>query len=126
MNKESIEKIPEHKVTGGLYRLLGELFKVLSSPTRIQILHLLYPQSQRKLFTFSQIMFGIQKNPSTVNFHLEKLMKYGLVEKVEEGKYRITEVGTFALKADPANIIAMTEKAIETGKAEGYIVSQGQ
>jgi DNA-binding transcriptional ArsR family regulator len=120
---EIAEKIKEDKIKGGLYKLLGDLFQVLSSPTRIEILRLLLPCSPPPQLTFSEIMFGLRKNPNTINYHLERLMEYGMVAKTSEGKYAITEIGQLALKAEPADIIAVTEKAIENGKAKGYVIS---
>ncbi len=118
------EKIPEDKIKGGLYKVLAELFQVLSSPDRIRILRILLPCSPPPELTFSEIMFTIQKNPNTVNYHLEKLMEYGLIKKTEGKKYQITEAGQLALNADLVDIIAITEKAIEKGKAEGYVIPE--
>ena len=115
-----IKKLPEQKVKEGLYLLLSELFKVLSSPIRIKILCLLYPRNERVTLSFSEIMFEIRKNPSTVKHHLDELRKYEFIEKTKDG-YRITNLGIFALKAEVTKLIEITDKAIEMGKAEGYI-----
>ena len=123
MNKDT-QKISEQKIKGGLYKVLADLFQVLSNPDRIKILRILLPSSPPPELTFSQIMFAIQKNPNTVNYHLMKLSDYGMIMKTEQGKYRITEGGQLALNADSADIIAITEKAIEKGKAEGHIISE--
>ena len=116
-----MEKLSEQKIKEGLYTLLSELFRVLSSPIRMKMLYMLYANGKRPTLTFSEIMFQIRKNPSNVKHHLDKLMRHKLVERTKDG-YRITDIGIFALKAEVTKLIEITEKAIEKGKAEGYVV----
>ena len=115
--------VSEKKVKEGLFKFLSEFYKVLSDATRIGILDMLY-SNKPKALTFTDIFLRLRKNPNTINIHLKRLMKYGLVEKVEKGKYRITEIGTMALNVSAIDIVTLTKKAIEIGKAKGYIISE--
>lgn len=115
--------VSEEKIKEGLFRFLSTFYKVLSSATAIEILHMLY-SCKPKVLTFTDITSGVKRDRHIVNFLLKKLTAYGLVEQVKEGKYRITEIGVFALKISAAEIITLTEKAIEIGKKKGYVISR--
>jgi DNA-binding transcriptional ArsR family regulator len=105
-------EISEAKVREGTFRFLAALFKVLSSPTRLKILDLLYhnPPERR---TFSDIMFGVGKNPSVVANDLKMLQTYKLVEKLDGGNYKITEEGKLALNANARDIVEFVETALK-------------
>jgi len=124
MEKRKNGRIAESKVKEGLYKLLADVFSVLSNATRIRMLHILLPHSPPPRVTFSEIMFAVRKNPNAVNYHLGKMMEFGMVRKTEDGKYQITEIGELALNADLEDILSITERAIETAKTKGYIVSK--
>lgn len=102
--------IDKSKVQEGTYKLLAILFQVLASPARIKILDLLRHNPPEK--TFSDVMFALGMNPNVVNHHLQRLQKFGLVEKTEKGHYKITEIGDLALSATSENILQIVEKSL--------------
>jgi predicted transcriptional regulator len=84
------------------YSKLSGFYGMLSKPLSLEIIVLTeHPQK------FYDLVWELKKNPSTVHYHLQKLLEYGLVEKV--GKlYRNTEIGKAVLTED---VVRLTQIA---------------
>ena len=113
-------KIIDEKVRQGAYKLLAELFMVLSNPDRLEILDLLShnPPASR---SFSTIMFSVHRNPNVVNRHLNKLGEYSFVRKTEDGNYQITETGKLALSATSSDILEIVDQSLSIARKERII-----
>jgi DNA-binding transcriptional ArsR family regulator len=71
---------------------LSNIYVALAHPTRQGILRLL---GQNKISSFSDLMEKLNvKDSSTLTHHLKKLE--GLVDRVEDGKYVLTDLGHLA------------------------------
>ncbi len=107
--------VDETKVKEGTYTLLAILFQVLANPARIRILDLLRHNPPEK--TFSDVMFALKKNPHVVSHHLQRLQRFGLIRKTENGHYKITDIGDLALSATSENVLQIVEKSLAMVKA---------
>jgi predicted transcriptional regulator len=58
-------------------------------------------------------MFGVGKNPSVVSNDLKVLQTYKLVEKLNDGNYKITEEGKLSLNANARDIVQLVETALK-------------
>ena len=95
----------------GLYILVKEVGKVLSSEKRMEILRLL----DKKACTFSDIMRATGRNPKSIRDDLRLLEKYGFIAHTENA-YIITDVGKAALDAGISGIKEVIESAIRAYK----------
>ena len=91
----------------GLYILVKEVGKVLSSEKRMEILRLL----DKNACTFSDIMRATGRNPKSIRDDLRLLEKYGFIEHIGN-TYIITDVGRMALGAGISSIKEIIESAI--------------
>lgn len=107
------------RVKEGAFKFLASLYEILSNPTRLGILDLLYRTSDEK--TFSDIMFTIRKNPNVVSKALKVLQEYKLIEKTERG-YKITEEGKFLLNMNARSVMELVKKGLEiTTKSDDFL-----
>ncbi len=97
----------------GLYILVKEVGKVLSSEKRMEILQLLNKEADK--CTFSDIMRETGRNPKSIRDDLRLLEKYGFIEHTENA-YIITDVGRMALDAGISGIKEIIESAIRAYK----------
>ena len=97
----------------GLYMLVKEVGKVLSSEKRMEILRLLNEKADK--CTFSDIMRATGRNPKSIRDDLRLLEKYGFIEHTENA-YIITDVGRMALDAGISGIKEIIESAIRAYK----------
>ena len=97
----------------GLYILIKEVGKVLSSEKRMEILRLL----DKKACTFSDIMRATGRNPKSISDDLRLLEKYGFIAHTEN-EYIITDVGRMALRAKISDIKEIIESAIRLYEEE--------
>lgn len=91
-------------MSGGKIVLDSETFKALSSKTRISLLRLL--ENGRRTLTDLSRETGLAK--TTIQFHVENLMKVDLVRKENEGRkwlyYSLTRKGKSILNPDVKKI----------------------
>jgi len=93
----------------GLYILIKEVGRVLSSEKRMEILRLLDEYAGK--CTFSDIMRATGRNPKSIRDDLRLLEKYGFIEH-RDNTYIITDVGRMALDAEISGIKEILESAI--------------
>jgi len=108
----------------GLYILVKEIGKVLSSERRMEILRLL----DKKACTFSDIMRATGRNPKSIRDDLRLLEKYGFIAHTEN-EYIITDVGRMALRAEISDIKEIIESAIrlyEGKKGQIWVVKKSK
>jgi len=67
----------------------NEILRRLSHPGTIKLLRIM---KKERVLSFSELMFEVQLNPSTLNTILRTLVENGIIEKDDQGNI-ITEKG---------------------------------
>lgn len=86
-----------------------EVFKVLSDPSRLQIVKLLLNEDMY----VEMIASTLDLSSSTISFHLKKLLKVGLVKARKDQYYNIYSLNKDMLKVDLQYMIDHEEAEIE-------------
>ena len=85
---------------------LAECLEVIGHPSRLEIVQ--YCMQPR---TFTEIILNLKLNPASFRFHAKVLMDCNLIEKVERGIYRTTELGKLLLDlVNQANLLSLAKK----------------
>ena len=85
-------KATESSVGLGVVRTLAECLQAIAHPSRFRIVQFCLEPRR-----FTNIILELQLNPASFKFHAKVLMDYGLIEKVERGLYKATELGKLLL-----------------------------
>ncbi len=74
------------------FQRFSKIFDALSHETRLRMMKRLMEEEDRTI-NFADFMRDLNLNPKIVWENAKKLREGGLLEKVERGKYRCSEVG---------------------------------
>jgi len=74
------------------FQRFSKIFDALSHETRLRMMKRLMEEEDRTM-NFADFMRDLDLNPKTVWENTRKLTEGGLVEKVDRGRYRCSEVG---------------------------------
>jgi predicted transcriptional regulator len=72
---------------------LADCLLAIGNPTRFKIVD--YCSNPRR---FTEIILNLRLNPASFKFHLGVLTECNLIEKVERGVYRTTDLGKLLLQ----------------------------
>jgi len=99
MEHQNIEKL---LILAERYSELSEFFEVISRPNNYAVLRKVVESPK----TFSNLMFGLKKNPRTIDRSLEELALYDLIKK-ENRFYKPSKAGELVVEIGERDIRTM-------------------